>query len=78
MKKMLIVKVKPTLNYSYIVRFLNINRDINSICAGQLNPKWKRDVLLIGTETNLLGYDVHNNADIFYRASPAFFNCNKN
>ncbi|KAL0484490.1 bbs2, partial [Acrasis kona] len=49
------------------IRFLNMNRDINSICSGTLNPKLKRDVLLVGTETNLLGYDVHNNADIFYR-----------
>ena len=35
------------------ITFLNINKQITSVLAGQLLPNSTRDVLLIGTPTNL-------------------------
>ena len=52
------------------VRFLNINHTITALAAGRLNPALDRDILLIGTQTNILAYDVENNSDIFYKDVP--------
>ena len=41
-----------------------------SCAAGPLNPKSPCDVLLVGTQTNLLAYDVEQNKDVFYREVP--------
>ncbi|XP_014783640.1 Bardet-Biedl syndrome 2 protein isoform X1 [Octopus bimaculoides] len=49
------------------VSLLNINQKIFSLCAGHLNPSLDYDVLMIGTENNLLAYDVFRNTDLFYR-----------
>ncbi|GAB1598549.1 Bardet-Biedl syndrome 2 protein-like [Argonauta hians] len=49
------------------VSLLNINQKIFSLCAGPLNPMLGYDILMIGTEHNLLGYDVFRNTDLFYR-----------
>lgn len=38
--------------------------------AGPLNPKSPNDVLLVGTQTNLLAYDVEQNKDLFYKDVP--------
>ncbi|XP_023337045.1 Bardet-Biedl syndrome 2 protein homolog isoform X2 [Eurytemora carolleeae] len=46
---------------------LNINQRILSLAAGRLNPTLNRDILLVGSPTNLLAYDVENNSDIFYK-----------
>lgn len=32
-----------------------------------MNPELGYDALLVGTQTNLLAYDVYNNSDLFYR-----------
>ncbi|XP_078490240.1 BBSome complex member BBS2-like [Ciona intestinalis] len=47
-----------------------MNQSVSAICAGQLDPDSKRDVLCIGTQTNLLAYDVHDNKDLFYKEVP--------
>ncbi|CAK0847779.1 unnamed protein product, partial [Prorocentrum cordatum] len=44
------------------VMFLNINRKITSVLAGPLNPGLGRDVLMVGTQTSLMVYDVEQNA----------------
>ncbi|XP_028665213.1 Bardet-Biedl syndrome 2 protein homolog [Erpetoichthys calabaricus] len=49
------------------VSLLNINQAVSCLTAGVLNPQHNYDSLIVGTQTNLLAYDVHNNADIFYR-----------
>lgn len=62
------------------VRQLSVNRTISALTSGNLNASTSaddakdvkegdknRDVLLVGTETNLLAYDVENNSDIFYK-----------
>ena len=52
---------------------LNINQNVTSLCAGHLNVTEDRDTLVIGTPTNLLAYDVENNADIFYKEVSLMF-----
>jgi len=55
-------------NTQNTLRFLNINRKITSLATGCLledghsNP----DILFIGSESNLLAYDVERNADKFF------------
>ncbi|XP_055504634.1 Bardet-Biedl syndrome 2 protein homolog [Leucoraja erinacea] len=46
---------------------LNINQNVSCLTAGILNPTLGHDTLLVGTQTNLLAYDVHNNSDVFYK-----------
>ncbi|XP_062922754.1 Bardet-Biedl syndrome 2 protein homolog [Mobula hypostoma] len=46
---------------------LNINQNVSCLTAGVLNPTLGYDSLLVGTQTNLLAYDVHNNTDVFYK-----------
>ena len=33
----------------------------------RLDPSLDRDILLVGTQTNLLAYDIEDNRDIFYK-----------
>ena len=49
------------------ISYLNISQIVRSLTTGQLKPKSDKDVLVIGTPTSILVYDVLNNADIFYR-----------
>uniref|UniRef100_A0AC11D583 Bardet-Biedl syndrome 2 n=1 Tax=Ovis aries TaxID=9940 RepID=A0AC11D583_SHEEP len=49
------------------VSLLNINQTVSCLTAGVLNPELGYDALLVGTQTNLLAYDVYNNSDLFYR-----------
>nr|XP_009676539.1 PREDICTED: Bardet-Biedl syndrome 2 protein isoform X2 [Struthio camelus australis] len=49
------------------ISLLNINQGITCLTSGALNPQLGYDSLLVGTQTNLLAYDVHNNSDLFYR-----------
>lgn len=49
------------------VMFLNINRKITSVAAGLLNPNLGHDVLMVGTQTSLMVYDVEENADLFFK-----------
>eukprot|EP00928_Gymnodinium_smaydae_P046709 TRINITY_DN31132_c0_g1_i1.p1 TRINITY_DN31132_c0_g1~~TRINITY_DN31132_c0_g1_i1.p1 ORF type:complete len:723 (-),score=166.02 TRINITY_DN31132_c0_g1_i1:61-2229(-) len=49
------------------VMFLNINRKISAVRAGVLNPSLNRDVLMVGTQTSLMVYDVEENADLFFK-----------
>uniref|UniRef100_A0A5F8G2J0 Bardet-Biedl syndrome 2 n=1 Tax=Monodelphis domestica TaxID=13616 RepID=A0A5F8G2J0_MONDO len=49
------------------VSLLNINQAVSCLTAGILNPELGYDSLLVGTQTNLLAYDVYNNSDLFYR-----------
>lgn len=48
------------------ISLLNINEAVSCLTAGVLNPTLGSDSLLVGTQTSLLAYDVHNNADLFY------------
>ncbi|XP_029464577.1 Bardet-Biedl syndrome 2 protein isoform X2 [Rhinatrema bivittatum] len=46
---------------------LNINQTVSCLTVGLLNSQLGCDSLVVGTQTNLLAYDVHNNSDLFYR-----------
>ncbi|XP_046890773.1 Bardet-Biedl syndrome 2 protein homolog [Hypomesus transpacificus] len=49
------------------ISLLNINQAVSCLTSGTLGPSTTGDTLLVGSQTNLLAYDVHDNADIFYR-----------
>ncbi|XP_052064404.1 Bardet-Biedl syndrome 2 protein homolog [Mytilus californianus] len=55
------------------INLLNINQQVSSVCAGSLNGK--NDILAIGTQTNILAYDVNNNSDLFYKDCADGANC---
>lgn len=41
---------------------------VTALAAGRLEQAADRDTLLVGSQTNLLAYDVEKNADIYYKA----------
>ncbi|XP_008410740.1 BBSome complex member BBS2 [Poecilia reticulata] len=49
------------------ISLLNINQAVTCLTAGTLGPNTTGDTLLVGSQTNLLAYDVHDNTDVFYR-----------
>jgi len=59
------------------INFLNINQTVNALTAGKLKPfnqinnnnksNVNNDVLVIGTATSIMVYDVLNNTDLFYK-----------
>ena len=49
------------------ISLLSINQQVSSVCAGRLNPNIQSDVLAVGSQTNLMVYDVEKNADLFYK-----------
>lgn len=53
---------------------LNINQSVRAVAVGALNDDGD-DVLLIGTGTHILAYDVHKNSDVFYREVADGVNC---
>lgn len=49
------------------ISLLNINQAVTCLTAGMLGPNTTGDTLLVGSQTNLLAYDVHDNVDVFYK-----------
>ena len=49
------------------ISLLSINQQVSAVCAGKLNPNLQNDVLAVGTQTNLMVYDVEKNTDLFYK-----------
>lgn len=49
------------------ISLLNINQTVSAITAGVLTQPKYGDTLVVGTPTNVLAYDVQNNADVFYK-----------
>ena len=47
------------------ISYLNINKQISAVVAGRLAGN--KDVLLVGTPSNLQCYDVELNRDLFYK-----------
>ncbi|XP_054718944.1 Bardet-Biedl syndrome 2 protein homolog [Uloborus diversus] len=54
---------------------LNINQSITCVAAGAMKTDSKCDILVVGTATNLLAYDVENNTDLFYKDVHDGANC---
>ena len=48
------------------ISLLNINQQVSAVCAGQLGGS-ENDVLVVGTPTNLLAYNIQDNSDVFYK-----------
>ncbi|XP_008560826.1 Bardet-Biedl syndrome 2 protein homolog [Microplitis demolitor] len=48
---------------------LQIGKQVLSLCTGRLTED-ERDILLIGTLTHILAYQVEENADLFYKNIP--------
>lgn len=48
-------------------QYLDINKPITALAAGELDPKSGRDHLFIGTPTNLQAYDVEQNKGLFFK-----------
>ena len=44
------------------VRYLNINKNITAVASGRLDPNIGRDILLVGTNTDVMAYDVRRTA----------------
>jgi len=49
------------------LNLLNINAVVTSLSTGRLDHTSLNDTLLVGTSTSVLGYDVENNTDIFFK-----------
>lgn len=49
------------------VTLLSFGQHITALTAGKLDPNLGNDVLLVGSQTNLLAYDVEKNSDLFYK-----------
>eukprot|EP00607_Mallomonas_marina_P009864 CAMPEP_0182420674 /NCGR_PEP_ID=MMETSP1167-20130531/5644_1 /TAXON_ID=2988 /ORGANISM="Mallomonas Sp, Strain CCMP3275" /LENGTH=760 /DNA_ID=CAMNT_0024596939 /DNA_START=242 /DNA_END=2524 /DNA_ORIENTATION=+ len=52
------------------IRFLNLNRKISAISSGSLLPDRSNtnpEMLFVGTQSNLLAYDVERNSDVYFR-----------
>lgn len=45
----------------------SFGQHITAVAAGRLNPELNRDVLVIGSQTNILAYDVETNSELFYK-----------
>ena len=48
------------------INLLSINQQVASVCAGRMSLDTESEVLAVGTQTNLLVYDINNNTDLFY------------
>ena len=59
------------------VSLLSIGQHITSIAAGTLNPKLGHDILLVGSQTNLLAYDIEHNSDLFYKEVGILWSCSQ-
>lgn len=49
------------------IALLSINQQVSAVGAGRLNPRLQNDVLAVGTQTNLMVYDIEKNRDLFYK-----------
>lgn len=58
---------RMTVSSDLDVMLLSFGQHITALTAGILDPSLGNDVLLVGSQTNLLVYDVETNADLFYK-----------
>ena len=54
-----------------LLYFMETIHDVGSLSSSshllRLDPSLDRDVLLVGSQTNLLAYDIEQNTDLFYK-----------
>ena len=56
---------------------MNTNKEINSLEVGPLDPTRPNELLFIGSETNVLAYDLEYNSDVFDHEVPDGLSCLK-
>ncbi|XP_059059038.1 Bardet-Biedl syndrome 2 protein homolog [Achroia grisella] len=49
---------------------LNLSQAVIAVAAGPIKPDCGRDMLLIGSPTQILAYDVNENTDLFFKEAP--------
>lgn len=49
------------------INMLSINQSVSALATGKLKPDSEFDTLVVGTQTNLLAYNVFDNSDLFYK-----------
>ncbi|CAH2984450.1 unnamed protein product [Chilo suppressalis] len=49
---------------------LSLSQAVIALAAGPLRPDCNRDMLLIGSPSQILAYDVHDNTDLFFKDAP--------
>ncbi len=40
---------------------------ITSLACGQLDEQLKKDLLVVGTNSNIIAYDIERNVDLFFK-----------
>ena len=67
-------KVGPTRHHVGVsassesdITLLSFGQHITALAAGKLDYESSNDSLLIGSQTNLLAYDVQKNAELYYK-----------
>ncbi len=49
------------------ITLLSIGQHVTSLAAGRLDGELERDVLVVGSQTNVQAYDVETNSQLFYK-----------
>ena len=49
------------------VSLLNVNQVVTSLACGQLDDQLKKDLLVVGTSSNITAYDIDRNVDLFFK-----------
>ena len=49
------------------ITLLTIGQHLTSLVAGRLHPQLDYDHLMVGSQTNLLAYDIEKNTELFYK-----------
>ena len=50
--------------------YLNLNKGVTAVEAAGLDPALGRDLLVVGTKTDVLAYDMEQNRDVFFKEVP--------
>jgi hypothetical protein len=49
------------------ITLLSMGQHLTSLVAGKLHPQLDYDLLMVGSQTNLLAYDIEKNKELFYK-----------
>ena len=60
-------RLKVTSGGDSDTTLLTFGQHITALTAGKLDRTQDNDVLLVGSQTNLLAYDVEKNSELFYK-----------
>ena len=49
------------------ITLLSMGQHLTSLEVGRLHPQLDYDLLMVGSQTNLLAYDIEKNKELFYK-----------